>query len=60
MMNTIPEGLDALSKDIPFDVVAEIRKSQFAKVSEVPREEFEADFKKKLENFECPLTQMKF
>lgn len=60
MIDAIPGGLDSLSKDIPFDVIAELRKSPFSKIAEISREDFEADFKSKLENFTCPLTSMRF
>ena len=60
LIEALPQGLDSLAQDIAFDVVAEIRKSSFQKIADVSREEFENDFKKKLEEFVCPVTGMKF
>ncbi len=60
MTQALPEGLDSLIRDLPFDLMAEIRKSPFQKIADVSCEEFEADFKKKLEDFVCPVTGMKF
>lgn len=60
MISALPEGMDTLVADVPFDLVAEIKKSNFWKVSEISREDFENDFKKKLEDFTCPLTDLRF
>jgi hypothetical protein len=60
MMKGLPQGIESLVADLPFDLVREIKKSIFLKKSEIPKEEFELDFKKKLEEFECPLTKMVF
>lgn len=60
LINSLPRGLDSLEADLPFDVVAEIRKSAFQKIADQPQEEFESDFKKSLEEFVCPVTEMKF
>lgn len=60
LINSLPRGLDSLEADLPFDVVAEIRKSNFAKIADQSLEEFEADFKKNLEEFVCPVTNLKF
>ncbi|WPU66457.1 hypothetical protein [Peredibacter starrii] len=60
MMSQFPRGIDSLEADLPFDLVAEIRKSRFNQIAELPREEFEADFGKSLEAFVCPITSLKF
>jgi hypothetical protein len=60
LIGALPAGLEDLVQDLPFDLVAEIRKSVFWKISEVSLEEFENDFKKKLEEFTCPLTNLRF
>lgn len=60
LINSLPRGLDTLEADLPFDVVAEIRKSNFAKIADQTQEEFEAEFKKNLEEFVCPITSIKF
>lgn len=60
LINSLPRGLDSLEADLPFDVVAEIKKSAFQRMADQPQEEFERDFKKSLEEFVCPSTSMKF
>ena len=60
LINSLPQGLESIVQDIAFDVVAEIRKSNFYKISEIPEEEFLGNYKKMLEDFECPLTGFKF
>lgn len=60
MMNSLPDGIDTLVQDLPFDLMAEIRKSRFGTLSEVSKEDFETEFKNKLEEFVCPLTNLKF
>ncbi len=60
LVESLPNGLETLIADIAFDVVAEIKKSRFSKIAELSREEFEEEFKNKLEAFHCPLTGLKF
>lgn len=60
IVNALPDGLDTLVADLPYDLMAEIRKSKFGMLSEISGDEFEADFKKKLDDFICPLTNMRF
>lgn len=60
MMSQFPRGIDSLEADLPYDLVAEIRKSRFNQIAEQPREEFEMDFGKNLEAFVCPVTSLKF
>jgi hypothetical protein len=60
MMSSLPEGLDTLVADVPFDLVQELRKSNFWRVSEIPQDEFENSFKEKLDEFVCPVTNLKF
>lgn len=60
LISALPEGLISLERDLPFDLVQEIRKSRFQQIADVSQEEFEAEFKQKLENFVCPLTGEKF
>ena len=60
LREALPEGLDTLSQDIAFDVVAEIKKSRFSSIADMSQEEFEGEFKRKLEGFLCPLTGLKF
>ena len=60
LIHALPEGLETLSRELPFDLYQTLKKSKFATTAEQPREEFEAMFKQKLEEFVCPLTGMKF
>lgn len=60
MLNALPEGLETLGRELPFDFAATLRKSKFADLAKVSREEFEASFKTKLEQFTCPLTGLSF
>jgi hypothetical protein len=60
LRNSLSGGLEALVQDLPFDLVAEIRKSKFWQLAEIPSTEFEADFKQRLENFLCPVTNIRF
>lgn len=60
MLSTLPDGLDTLVADIPFDVVAEIKKSSFFKIAQIDRTQFEKEFEQKLKNFACPITGISF
>ncbi len=60
MMDALPDGLQSLERDIPFDVVQTIKQSAFYKSARSSKEDFENSFKKKLEVFVCPVTKMKF
>lgn len=60
LTEALPDGLDTLIRDLPFDLMAEIRKSSFQKIADRSQVEFENDFKQKLEEFVCPVTGMKF
>ncbi len=60
MMSVLPRGLESLEQNIPYDVVAQLRNSRFAELSLVSEEEMIQDYKKRLENFLCPVTGIKF
>jgi hypothetical protein len=60
LIQSLPQGLDTLVADIPFDVVQDLRKSKFAKTADLAEDEFIHIFKSNLESFECPVTGMKF
>jgi hypothetical protein len=60
MMRTLPEGLQSLVADLPYDLVQTITKSPFMKIAETDIEEFEAQYKTNLDEFECPVTGWKF
>jgi hypothetical protein len=60
LVNSLPEGLESLERVLPFDFYQTLKKSKFATLAEQPRDEFELMYKQKLEEFVCPVTQMKF
>ncbi len=60
LVSALPLGLESLVQDLPFDLVQELRRSVFYRISEVPRQEFEEELGRKLEAFECPLTGLRF
>lgn len=60
MMRRFPNGLSDMERFLPYDVVAEIRKSKFQTISEIPQAGFEKDMANLLEEFVCPLTGLRF
>lgn len=59
-VNALPQGLETLVRELPFDLPLEIKKSPFGKIASTPEEDFLADYRQQLENFVCPLTGMTF
>lgn len=55
-----PQGLLTFERDIPADLMREIKKSKFYESAQVSREEFEAQVLSELLNFVCPVTGLKF
>lgn len=60
LISALPEGLDTLERFIPFDVMAELRRSPFLESSLVSEEEFKESYRKKLESFEGTKSGLKF
>ena len=60
LIGALPMGLESLERDLPFDFYQTLKKSKFATLAERPIDEFEGMFKNKLEEFVCPLTNIKF
>jgi hypothetical protein len=60
MIKAFPEGLESLGRVLPHDFYQTLKKSKFATHAEQPREEFELMFKKQLDEFVCPVTELKF
>jgi hypothetical protein len=60
MMKAIPGGLAAMEEFMAFDLVSDIKKSPFLKIADKTKSEFEAEYIKKLDEFICPITSMKF
>lgn len=59
-LNELDDGLRSLEQSIPYDLISEIQKSEFSRLAEIPREEFEASYIENLSNFVCPVTEIKF
>jgi hypothetical protein len=60
LINALPNGLETLDAEIPFDLVLEIKKSPFYENSLVDIEEFENVLKIKLEQFSPDGIEFKF
>lgn len=60
MMASLPRGIDSLEAHIAFDVVSEIKKSPFTVIANQSNEDFENQFKANLDEFVCPLTDIRF
>lgn len=60
LLEQLDGGLSALEEYMPFDLVIEIKKSQFSTLAEISREEFEENYKKDLEKFVCPISNLSF
>ncbi len=60
MMSVLPNGLDTLEQNIPYDVMSELRNSRFGQLAKFSEEEMVESYKKSLESFVCPVTNIKF
>ncbi|HXH73468.1 MAG TPA: hypothetical protein VNJ08_00785 [Bacteriovoracaceae bacterium] len=60
MIRALPQGLDTLVADIPFDLMLELKKSKFNEIASMEKEEFQLLFRKRLEEFLCPVTSWRF
>lgn len=60
MLNTFDQGFAAIEQYLPFDLVAEIKKSDFYKNSQVPRDEFEQKYINALDEFVGPTSGLRF
>jgi hypothetical protein len=60
MMQALPEGLESLQADLPFDLVQELKKSKFAEHASLSTEEFVDLYRQKLQDFKCPFTGLSF
>ena len=60
IMNNLDNGLRELEQFLAFDFISTVKDSEFNALSKVPREEFEQDYVKRLSEFVCPVTNIKF
>ncbi len=60
MIKSLPNGLDSLEQNIPYDVVSTLRNSNFGELAKVSEEEMISNYKTKLEKFVCPVTGLSF
>jgi hypothetical protein len=60
IINELESGLKDLEQFLAFDFMSTIKDSEFLKLSKVPRDEFEESYKKRLEEFVCPVTNIQF
>lgn len=60
LLNSLPNGFLTLEPHLPFDLVAEIKKSEFSKISELSQDEFESSYIKSLDEFTGPVSNLKF
>jgi hypothetical protein len=60
MMSVLPNGLETLEQSISYDVMKELRDSKFGQLAKVSEEEMISNYKKMLDDFVCPVTNLKF
>lgn len=60
LIDQLEGGLHSLEEFLPFDLFSELKNSAFFELSKVSREDFENDYKKRLEAFVCPETGLSF
>jgi hypothetical protein len=60
LVHSLSDGIESLVAHIPFDVVKEIKESNFYKISNISQDDFENDYCKMLDQFVCPMTNTTF
>jgi hypothetical protein len=60
LVSVLPNGLDTLEQNIPFDVMRKLKDSRFGQLAKFSENEMIESYKKGLEDFICPVTGMKF
>lgn len=60
MLSKLPQGLESLEQNLSYDFIQELKTSKFGELAKVSEEEMVAQYKKRLEEFVCPVTNMKF
>lgn len=60
MQRVMDGGFLSIEPYLPFDLVAEIKKSKFMEMALISQADFENDYKIRLEKFQCPVTGLIF
>ena len=60
LVTALPHGLETLEEVMAADLVSSIEKSPFFELSKISEQEFKDDYKKRLDAFTCPLTNLRF
>ncbi|MBC7712644.1 MAG: hypothetical protein H7177_04870 [Rhizobacter sp.] len=60
MMSVLPNGLDTLEQNIPYDVISELRNSRFGQLAQFSEDEMVATYKIRLNEFVCPVTGIQY
>lgn len=60
LVNALPQGLDSLVADLPFDLMLELKKGKFGKTAEISQAEFESAMIQRLNSFKCPVSGLIF
>ena len=60
MIEAMPGGLNALERDLPFNIMGELINSKMSRLMEVSKEAFELSYKTELQEFRCPKTNIGF
>lgn len=60
LIENLPDGLQSMEEYLPYDLMLEIKKSKFYSYAQIPKEEFEQNLIKRLENFSSELVDFKF
>ena len=60
MLETLPGALEALERCLPYDLIADLKTSKFGELAKVSEVDMLNQYKRRLEDFICPVTGMKF
>lgn len=60
LIRALPDGLDQLEQHMAFDLLEEIKNSEFLTIANRAKEDFEQDYIDALSKFVCPVTNLKF
>ena len=60
ILSEMEDGINSFEQELPFDFIAELKSSSLTELSKISREEFEDDYSKRLSQFICPETNLRF